>query len=97
MCVIVNIACDMAQQGIAAPGDIDKAVTLGLGYPFGPMAWGDRLGGARVLQVLFSLTGITGDPRYRPSPWLRRRVELGLSLQTEEPAFHLSPTEFLET
>jgi 3-hydroxybutyryl-CoA dehydrogenase len=91
VCVIVNIACDMAQQGIATPRDIDKAVMLGLGYPLGPLAWGDRLGGARVLQVLSSLTALTGDARYRPSPWLRRRAELGLPLQAAEPKHPLHP------
>ena len=35
---IVNIACDIAQQRIATPTDIDLAVTLGLGYPQGPLA-----------------------------------------------------------
>jgi 3-hydroxybutyryl-CoA dehydrogenase len=41
---IVNLACEMAQQGIASPVDIDAAVRLGLGYPAGPFEWGDRLG-----------------------------------------------------
>jgi 3-hydroxybutyryl-CoA dehydrogenase len=77
---IVNIACEMAQQGIARPADIDKAVQLGLGYPFGPLAWGDRLGAARVLQVLDELHVSTGDMRYRASPWLRRRALLGIGL-----------------
>ncbi len=77
---IVNLACDIAQQGIATPTDIDLAVRLGLGYPHGPLAWGDRLGPARVLRVLERLHALSGDPRYRPSPWLRRRARLGLSL-----------------
>jgi 3-hydroxybutyryl-CoA dehydrogenase len=81
---IVNIACDIAQQRIAAPADIDRAVVLGLGYPHGPLAWGDRLGAATVLTVLDNLLAATGDPRYRPSPWLRRRAQLGLSLTTED-------------
>lgn len=81
---IVNIACEIAQQGIAAPADIDRAVTLGLGYPHGPLAWGDRIGAARVLEILDTLQGLTGDPRYRPSTWLRRRARLGLSLLASE-------------
>src|SRR5882672_4838215 len=48
---IVNIACDIAQQRIASPADIDAAVTLGLGYPRGPLAWGDALGPARILGI----------------------------------------------
>jgi 3-hydroxybutyryl-CoA dehydrogenase len=81
---IVNIACDIAQQGIASPEDIDRAVTLGLGYPAGPLAWGDRIGPATVATILANLERQTGDPRYRPSPWLRRRALLGLSLLREE-------------
>ncbi|MCW7536359.1 3-hydroxyacyl-CoA dehydrogenase [Aquabacterium sp. A7-Y] len=81
---IVNIAAEIAQQGIAAPADIDRAVTLGLGYPVGPLAWGDRLGPATVLRILQDLQDSTGDPRYRASPWLRRRARLGVSLLTEE-------------
>lgn len=87
LATIVNIACDMAQQGIATPADIDAAVTLGLGYPRGPLAWGDALGPMAVLQILRHLWAHSGDPRYRPSPWLRRRAQLGLSLLQEELAF----------
>jgi len=81
---IVNIACDIAQQRIAAPADIDRAVVLGLGYPHGPLAWGDRLGPRSVLEILENLQSLSGDPRYRPSPWLRRRAMLGASLLTDE-------------
>jgi 3-hydroxybutyryl-CoA dehydrogenase len=77
---IVNIACDIAQQGVAAPADIDRAVTLGLGYPYGPLAWGDRIGADTVCRILARLYALSGDPRYRTSPWLRRRAALGFSL-----------------
>lgn len=81
---IVNIGCDIAQQRIASAQDIDTAVTLGLGYPRGPLAWGDALEPARVLAVLDGLYSFYGDPRYRPSPWLKRRALLGVSLLTAE-------------
>ncbi len=81
---IVNIACDIAQQRIASPEDIDAAVTLGLGYPRGPLAWGDAIGPARILGILQTLYDFYGDPRYRASPWLKRRARLGVSLLTEE-------------
>lgn len=81
---IVNIACDIAQQGVARPQDIDTAVKLGLGYPSGPLAMGDKLGAARVLAILDGLFEVYRDPRYRPSPWLRRRAQLGLSLLKSE-------------
>jgi len=82
---IVNIAADICQQRICSPRDLETAVTLGLGYPLGPLAMGDRWGPANVLEVLFNMQTVYGDPRYRPSPWLRRRGAIGLSLQHEEP------------
>ena len=81
---IVNVACGVAQRAIATPADIDKGTKLGLGYPFGPLEWGDRLGAARVLFILERLQAFYGEPRYRPSPWLKRRVALGLSLAAPE-------------
>jgi 3-hydroxybutyryl-CoA dehydrogenase len=81
---IVNIAADMCQQGVCSPADLETAVTLGLGYPMGPLAMGDRWGPANILEVLFNMQTVYGDPRYRPSPWLRRRGALGLSLMHTE-------------
>jgi 3-hydroxybutyryl-CoA dehydrogenase len=77
---IVNIATDMCQQQICTPQDLDTAVQLGLGYPTGPLAMGNAVGGASVLEVLVNMQTVYGDPRYRASPWLRRRGALGLSL-----------------
>ncbi len=81
---IVNIAADICQQRICSPADLETAVTLGLGYPLGPLAMGNRYGPTNVLEVLFNLQTVYGDPRYRPSPWLRRRGAIGLSLLHEE-------------
>jgi 3-hydroxybutyryl-CoA dehydrogenase len=81
---IVNIACAMAEQRIASPGDIDRAVQLGLGYPQGPLAWGDATGAERVRRILDGLLTATGDPRYRASTWLTRRATLGLSLTHDD-------------
>jgi 3-hydroxybutyryl-CoA dehydrogenase len=81
---IVNIAADICQQAICTPADLETAVTLGLGYPMGPLAMGDRVGPTNVLEILFNLQTVYGDQRYRPSPWLRRRGALGLSLKHEE-------------
>jgi 3-hydroxybutyryl-CoA dehydrogenase len=81
---IVNIASDICQQRICSPADLETAVTLGLGYPLGPLAMGDRYGPTNILEVLFNMQTVYGDPRYRPSPWLRRRGAIGLSLTHEE-------------
>ncbi len=81
---IVNIASDICQQSICSPQDLETAVQLGLGYPMGPLAMGDQCGPASILEVLFNMQTVYGDPRYRPSPWLRRRGALGLSLMQVE-------------
>jgi 3-hydroxybutyryl-CoA dehydrogenase len=88
LATIVNIGTNIAQRGIASVEDIDDAVRIGLGYPAGPLALGDSLGPHRVMQILEGLQRVTGDPRYRPSHWLRRRAQLGENLTTREAARH---------
>jgi 3-hydroxybutyryl-CoA dehydrogenase len=77
---VVNVACAIAEQRIASPADIDRAVKLGLGYPHGPLAWGDAIGASTVRRILDGLLASTSDPRYRPTAWLTRRAALGLPL-----------------
>ena len=83
---IANLGCEMAQQRIATPADIDTAMTLGLNYPLGPLAIVDDLGVRTTFDILTRLQAITGDDRYRPSQWLRRRALLGLKAATPDEA-----------
>ncbi|MYY03737.1 MULTISPECIES: 3-hydroxyacyl-CoA dehydrogenase [unclassified Streptomyces] len=77
---IVSVAASIAERALAAPADIDVAVTTGLGYPVGPLAWGERVGAARVLRLHRALHATTGDPRHRPTRWVTERAALGLAL-----------------
>ncbi|WP_435597221.1 3-hydroxyacyl-CoA dehydrogenase NAD-binding domain-containing protein [Streptomyces anulatus] len=77
---VVAVGCSIAERSLAAPGDIDLAVTTGLGYPYGPLAWGERVGAARMLELQRSLHTTTGDPRHRPTRWITERAALGLAL-----------------
>ena len=81
---VVNVGCDIAQMRIASPPDLDRAVVLGLGYPHGPLAMGDAAGPTKILAILEAMHDFYQEPRYRPSPWLKRRARLGLSLLTLE-------------
>ena len=63
---------------------IDTAVKLGLGYPHGPLEFGDLYGPDKILYVLDALQETTGDPRYRASLWLRRRSTGLISMHQEE-------------
>jgi 3-hydroxybutyryl-CoA dehydrogenase len=84
LAMIVNVGTRIAELRIAAPADIDTAVELGLNYPKGPLALGDTLSPARVLAVLDGMHGVTLDPKYRATAWLRRRARLGVSLLTPD-------------
>ncbi|MFI8993225.1 3-hydroxyacyl-CoA dehydrogenase [Streptomyces sp. NPDC053542] len=77
---IVSVAASIAERGLATPADIDAAVTAGLGYPHGPLAWGDTIGAPRLLALQQALHRTTGDPRYRPTRWLTERAQLGMHL-----------------
>ena len=81
---IVNVGCDIVQQRIASPADLDSAVVLGLSYPHGPLAMGDAVGARKILAILEAMHAFYQEPRYRPSPWLKRRARLGVSLLTPE-------------
>lgn len=84
LATIVNIAANIVQRGITSVADLEDAVRLGLGYPLGPLHLGEGIGGDNVLTILQKMLDVTGDPRYRPSVWLSRRVVLNQSLLTEE-------------
>ncbi|MGE6688130.1 3-hydroxyacyl-CoA dehydrogenase [Stutzerimonas stutzeri] len=82
---IVNLGCEIAQKGIADPQTLDRAITLALGYPKGPMGFAEHYGAGRILAILQAMQGCYGgEARYRPSPWLRRRVQLSLPLSAPD-------------
>jgi len=83
LAMIVNVGTRIAELGIAAPADVDLGARLGLNYPEGPFALGDRLGPRRVLQVLDSMNATLRDPKYAATAWLRRRAVLGCSLSVQ--------------
>jgi len=82
--MIANLGAEMAQMGLASPADIDKAMQLGLNYPWGPLALADRLGVKRCYDIMRQLFETIGSDRYRPSLWLRRRALLGLPAATPD-------------
>ncbi|MFK7942388.1 MAG: 3-hydroxyacyl-CoA dehydrogenase [Paracoccaceae bacterium] len=80
--MIGNLGCYMAEIGLASPEDIDTAMQLGLNYPHGSVALVEQLGLPASLRVLEALQQITGEDRYRPTMWLKRRALLGLPIHT---------------
>lgn len=82
--MIANIGASIAQNRTASAADIDKAVKLGLGYPHGPLGFGDALGAGTLHKILNNMQRRYGDPRYRSNLWLTRRAELGVSLTLQD-------------
>ena len=82
--VMTNLSCENCQLGVATPEDLDTAMKLGFNYPEGPLDAGDRLGGSLILTIIETLQAFYGDDRYRASPWLKRRAQMGVSLKTPE-------------
>jgi 3-hydroxybutyryl-CoA dehydrogenase len=78
--MLVNEAVDAVRLRVAAPHDIELAMTKGVNYPRGLLAWGDQIGAATVLETLEALQAEYGDDRYRPSPLLRARGRDGAPL-----------------
>jgi 3-hydroxybutyryl-CoA dehydrogenase len=60
--------------------DIELAMTKGVNYPKGLLAWGDEIGAPTILARLEALQAEYGEDRYRPSPRLRRHARDGRSL-----------------
>jgi len=74
---MMNEAFNLLMEGVATPQDIDKAMKLGTNMPMGPFELADYTGldiGLDVMEVLYRETG---DPKFRPSPLLRKYVRAG--------------------
>jgi 3-hydroxybutyryl-CoA dehydrogenase len=77
LAMLINEAADAVLFRIAAAEDIDLAMTKGVNYPKGLLAWADELGIATVLLRLETLQAEYGEDRYRPSALIRRMAASG--------------------
>jgi 3-hydroxybutyryl-CoA dehydrogenase len=72
LAMLINEAAEAVLFRTATPEDIDLAMTQGVNYPKGLLAWADEIGVKTVLARLESLHREYGEDRYRPSALLRR-------------------------
>lgn len=77
LAMLINEAVDALFLQVATKEDLDLAMTMGVNYPKGLLAWADEKGAAHWLARLGSLQEEYGDDRYRPSPLLRRMARSG--------------------
>jgi len=85
---LLNEAMHILLEGIATAKDIDTAMKLGYNFPTGPLEMADSMGLDEVLAWMETLWNTLGEPRYRPSPILRKLVrERKLGKKTGEGFF----------
>ena len=75
LAMLINEAADALLWNVASKKDIDLAMTKGVNYPKGLLAWCDEIGADVILKRLEKLQSEYGEDRYRPSPILKRMVE----------------------
>tara|TARA_B100000900_G_scaffold406564_1_gene417811 strand:- start:1975 stop:3126 length:1152 start_codon:yes stop_codon:yes gene_type:complete len=73
--MLINEAADAVFLNIATKKDIDLAMTKGVNYPKGLLAWADEIGINKILSELEDLYTKYGEDRYRPSPMLKKMVK----------------------
>lgn len=79
--MLMNEAIDAVFMNIASPQDIERAMTRGVNYPKGLLAWANEWGLQTVLWRLEALRDRYQEDRYRPSPLLREHVTTGKDLK----------------
>jgi 3-hydroxybutyryl-CoA dehydrogenase len=74
---MINEAIYALYEGVAEPEAIDTVMKLGMNHPMGPLALADLIGLDTCLSILEVLHDGFGDPKYRPCPLLRKKVQAG--------------------
>lgn len=75
--MLINEAADALFLNIASAEDIDLAMTKGVNYPKGLLAWANEKGINWCVEKMDSLYDMYREDRYRCSPLLRRMKEKG--------------------
>jgi 3-hydroxybutyryl-CoA dehydrogenase len=72
LAMLINEAYDTLFMQVASAEDIDLAMTKGVNYPKGLLAWSSEIGISKVLSQLQDLFELYGEDRYRPNVLLKR-------------------------
>lgn len=70
LAMLINEAYDTVYYGIASAESVDLAMTKGVNYPKGLIAWGSEIGLPAVREQLTLLQSMYGEDRYRVSAGL---------------------------
>ena len=72
LAMLINEAADALYLRVASREDIELAMTQGVNYPKGLLAWADEIGIQSIVEKLDSLYVEYLEDRYRCSPLLRK-------------------------
>jgi 3-hydroxybutyryl-CoA dehydrogenase len=75
LAMLINEAIDALYMQIASADDIELAMTRGVNYPKGLLAWGKEIGYRKVFEQINELKEYYNEDRYRPSPLLKKWAE----------------------
>ena len=75
--VMINEAVSCVDHGVASIKGIDEVMKRGMNHPMGPLELADFIGLDTILSILEVMYDGYGDPKYAPSPLLRRYVKAG--------------------
>jgi 3-hydroxybutyryl-CoA dehydrogenase len=67
LAMLINEAYDALYMNVASKDDLELAMTKGVNYPRGLIAWATEIGQQKVLDILLKLHSIYLEDRYRPS------------------------------
>lgn len=77
ICLLINEALHVLEEGVASAEDIDNAMRIGYSFQHGPFEMCDRFGLDSVLAALDRMFREYGELKYRPSIVLKKMVRAG--------------------
>ncbi|ANF97410.1 3-hydroxyacyl-CoA dehydrogenase family protein [Paenibacillus bovis] len=88
ICLLINEALHVLEEGVASAEDIDDAMRVGYQFQYGPLEMADRFGLDSVNAALERMFREYGELKYRPAIILKKMVRAGsLGVKTGEGFF----------
>ncbi len=75
--LVLNEAAKLLEENLASIEDIDKICRLSFNWPMGPFELSDLVGVDVAVDLCEGIYQQTGWERYKPTPLLKRMVEIG--------------------
>ncbi|MEX1030617.1 MAG: 3-hydroxyacyl-CoA dehydrogenase NAD-binding domain-containing protein [Paenibacillaceae bacterium] len=88
ICILINEAMHVLNEGVASAEDVDSAMRIGYDFHYGPLEMADRFGLDSVMAAMDRMFREFGELKYRPSFLMKKMVRAGnLGMKTGEGFF----------